>query len=138
MFATQKEGRDVPIGVQFAAFVAVGTLGTASHYLTLVTSVWSGLQPVSASALGAGVGAFVNYFLNYHFTFAAQSVHRTSAPRFALIALASVALNTLVMALEVNVLHIRYLFAQVVATGFVLSTNFLASRYWAFRVGVQK
>jgi len=124
----------VPEGIapQFLSFATVGALGTAAHYATLIAGVSLGLGAVIASAIGCTVGAAVNYVLNYHLTFRSRLAHRHSAPRFALIAVASLLLNTLLMAVGVDQLGLHYLVAQVVATGVVLCSNFALSRIWAF------
>jgi len=124
----------VPDGIapQFLSFATVGALGTAAHYATLIVGVSLGLGAVIASAVGAAVGATVNYVLNYHVTFRSSLAHRQSGPRFALIAVVSLLLNTLLMAVGVNRLGLHYLVAQVLATGIVLCCNFVLSRAWAF------
>lgn len=120
------------IGRQFLSFATVGAIGTAAHYATLIAAVSLGLGPVSASAIGCTVGAAVNYVLNYHVTFRSRLAHRQSVPRFALIAAASLLLNTLLMAVGVDRLGLHYLVAQIFATGVVLCCNFALSRIWAF------
>jgi alpha-1,2-mannosyltransferase len=120
------------VGSQFLSFTTVGATGTAAHYATLIAAVSLGLGPVIASAIGCTVGATVNYVLNYHVTFRSRLAHRHSAPRFALIAVASLLLNTLLMAVGVLGLGLHYLVAQIVATGVVLCCNFVLSRIWAF------
>ena len=59
--------------------------------------------------------------------------HRRSAPRFAVVALSSLALNTALMAVAVDWLRWPYLPAQVLTTSLVLASNFAFSRLWAFR-----
>ena len=120
------------IAPQFLSFAAVGAVGTAAHYATLIAGVTLGLGPVIASALGCTVGAAVNYVLNYHVTFRSSLAHTQSAPRFAAIAAASLLLNTLLMAVGVDQLGLHYLVAQILATGIVLCSNFALSRFWAF------
>jgi putative flippase GtrA len=124
----------VPDGIapQFLSFATVGVLGTAAHYATLIAAVSLGLGPVIASAIGATVGATVNYVLNYHVTFRSSLAHWQSGPRFALIAVVSLLLNTLLMAVGVHRVGLHYLVAQVFATGVVLCCNFALSRIWAF------
>jgi putative flippase GtrA len=120
---------------QFLAFAGVGAVGTAAHYATLIGLVAFGFDAVTASALGCTIGAIVNYLLNYHLTFRSQSPHRRSAPRFAVVAMISLLLNTLLMAIGIKWIRLNYLVAQVFATGPVLCWNFWISRVWAFKEG---
>jgi putative flippase GtrA len=117
---------------QFLSFVASGACGTAVHYLVLVLSVHAGVQPVVASFAGAACGAVINYFLNFHFTFAGRAAHRSSAPRFVLVAALLAIVNTVLMFLFVHPLGVHYFVAQVMTTALVLGANFLVSRFWTF------
>lgn len=119
---------------QFLFFAAVGAIGTAAHYALLLALVQGpGVNPVSASAAGAALGALVNYLLNYRFTFRSRQAHRNTAPKFFFLAAVGLGLNTLLMALGVNVLHWHYLLVQIFATGLVLIWNFFGNRIWTFR-----
>jgi putative flippase GtrA len=118
---------------EFLRFANSGAVGTAAHYATLWGLVSIGSGPVGASALGAVVGAGVNYVLNYHWTFGSDLPHRKTLPRFLTIAVFSLALNTLLMALLTSGTKLHYLAAQVFATGACLILNYLASRFWAFQ-----
>jgi putative flippase GtrA len=120
------------VAPQFLSFATVGAIGTAAHYATLIAGVSLGLGPVIASAIGATVGAVVNYALNYHVTFRSSLAHWQSGPRFALLAVVSLLLNTILMAVGVDRIGLHYLVAQVLATGIVLCCNFALSRIWAF------
>jgi putative flippase GtrA len=123
----------VAIARQFLSFATVGACGTAVHYATLIAGVSLELSPVTASALGWTLGAAMNYSLNYRFTFRSHQSHRQAAPRFAVVAVTGLLLNTLLMAVEVGPLGLHYLVAQTFATGTILCCNFMLSRTWAFR-----
>jgi putative flippase GtrA len=91
----------------------------------------AGTGPVSGSMAGFGAGVLVNYCLNYHLTFKSNKPHRTALPKFLVIAMAGLCLNTLIMALATEWLH--YLLSQALATAPVLAWNFLCNRLWTFR-----
>lgn len=111
----------------------MGAFGTAAHYAVLIVGVVGmGGNAVAVSMLGACVGAVVNYGLNYRFTFCSRIRHRTSAPKFFLIAGLGVLLNGAVMQLLVSVMDINYLVAQIVATGVLLITTYMANSLWTF------
>ena len=122
------------LSVQFLCFAAVGAIGTCAHYLVLVACVLLlDLRAVVASALGYLVGGFVNYLLNYRFTFRSTVRHGRSATRFAIVAIAGFAINWAMM-VAMAAPQIHFLVAQVCATAVVLAFNFTANRIWTFRV----
>lgn len=118
---------------QFSSFAGVGAVATMAHYLTLLALVEGGVaHPAPASAAGAALGALVSYVLNYRVTFAAQSPHRKTLPRFLAIAGVAMILNFVLMHGLVAWLALPYLAAQVVVSGVVLLLTFGANRNWTF------
>jgi putative flippase GtrA len=119
---------------QFVSFTAVGAVGTAAHYSALIALVqFMHVSPVPSSGVGFVIGALVNYALNYRLTFRSKKLHRESMPKFFLVAMVGLVLNTAVMVFLVEILRLHYLVSQVLATGGVLVWNFTANRYWTFK-----
>lgn len=113
--------------------MVMGAFGTASHYAVLIVGVAGmGWDAIMVSMLGACVGAVVNYGLNHRITFGGRALHRTSAPRFFLIAGLGVLLNGAMMHLLVKVIDMNYLVAQIATTGFLLVTTYMANSLWTF------
>jgi putative flippase GtrA len=112
----------------------VGAVGTLVHYATLILLVetW-GIHPVTATTLGFGLGALINYLLNYRYTFNSTKAHRDSGPKFALIVVATGLLNTLMVYEGVDMLGLNYLLVQVAATATVFLLNFVLNSLWTFR-----
>ena len=79
------------------------------------------------------VGALVNYFLNYYFTFQSNRRHAEAFVQFYVVAGVGFLFNALFMWLLADVLGIYYLLAQLVTTGIVLLWNFWLNRTWTFR-----
>jgi putative flippase GtrA len=119
---------------RFLRFSAVGAIGTAAHYATLVLLVQRfHADPVGASAVGFVVGALVNYALNYRFTFASNKRHTEAMTKFFTVALIGLGVNALMMAVLAKLFGLYYLLAQVLTTGAVLIWNFAANHAWTFR-----
>lgn len=118
---------------RFLLYAAVGATGTACQYAILILLVQSGCcGPVPASAAGALAGAIVNYGLNYWITFQSQAGHLRTAGRFALIALAGIALNTALMHLLTGPLALNYIAAQILTSAAVLMLTYSANALWTF------
>ncbi len=123
-----------PLIRQFLHFAAVGLVGTAAHYSVLIAlHEWLGVDPVIASSCGFITGGFVNYYLNYTFTFRSNKRHHAALAQFFTIAGIGLGVNTALMALLVKVLALPYLPAQIATTGLVLVWHFLGNRFWTFR-----
>lgn len=119
---------------QFILFAAVGAVGTAGQYLTLFILVEGGLlNKVPASVVGFTVGAVINYFLNYRFTFNSNKSHREAISKFFIVAIIGAAINTALFYIGIQLLHLYYMLAQVAATAIVLLWNFVANKLWTFR-----
>ena len=118
---------------RFAAFTGVGAIGTTVHYLTLILLVEAGgANSALAAAAGAGLGAIVNYGLNYRYTFRSDAHHLESLPKFAATAIGGMLLSASIVHLSVS-WGAPYVAGQMVATGVVLLAGFASNQFWVFR-----
>lgn len=121
----------------FASYACAGAVGTALQYTVLVLVVGAFPDALSASGvvwastLGATLGAGANYLLNHRFSFRSVSRHREAAPRFALVAAVSLAINAAIVG-SLCAGGLPPLVAQLAATAAVLVIGFLINRYWTF------
>jgi putative flippase GtrA len=119
---------------QFLGFAAVGVVGTAAHFATLLVLVQKfRLDPVWSSVIGFIVGAVVNYLLSYRVVFRSRKRHVEAMGQFFTVAGVGLLLNAAIMAFAVQVLNLHYLLSQILATGMVLLWNFAGNRFWTFR-----
>lgn len=120
---------------QFVIFAVVGAVSTGCHFLVLFAlHEWGGLGVVAATSWGAAAGAVVNYILNRRVTFAASGAGAGAIPRFALVALTGLGLNSGSMALlEQSIPQVHYLLRQCFVTGLVLLYSFSMNKWWTFR-----
>lgn len=124
---------------QFVRFAGVGCISAIGHYGLLIVLVrGAGVAAVPASTAGALLGAWINYSLNYRFTFRSSKNHKESVSKFAAVAVVGLLLNTLFMWIGVDVLHMHYLLSQIITTGLVMIWSFLGNRFWTFHVREDK
>jgi putative flippase GtrA len=116
---------------QFLNYAGVGAVGTAGHYAAYIALVNAGLSVAASSALGFVVGALINYWLNYRYTFKSNQPHRHAIAKFFSVALVGLLLNTLIV-FTLDRLQWHYLLSQAAATIIVLVWNFAANRRWTF------
>lgn len=118
---------------QFLTFAGVGAIGTAGHYMTLLVLVeLFSVAPVYATTFGFIVGAVINYFLNYKYTFRSDKPHTEALIKFFVIAILGAVINSMIMYLGVSYTKINYIIVQFFATGLVLLWNYLLNKYWTF------
>lgn len=122
------------IAIQFRRFFVAGGISTAVAYAVLGILVEGfGWNPVWSSATGFVISCFVNYWINHQITFGGHAPHRTAVPRFILLALVGLVLNTGIMKFCWSILGFHYFLAQIVATGTVFLWNFVIARTVIFR-----
>ena len=115
-------------------YALVGILGTAIHFGVLAALVeWFSFDPVLASGIGFVVTLIVSYGLNFAWTFSSTARHRTALPRYVVVSVFGLGLNTLVMHLAVRVFGLWYIAGQALVVLLVPATNFVLNRSWAFR-----
>jgi putative flippase GtrA len=118
---------------KFISFATIGAIATAVQYLVLIAGVeLAGASATVASSLGFAVSALLNYWLNFHWTFAGASSHDTAAARFGVVAGSGFLINAGAMLALAKQPGLHYLAAQLLASGLTLAWSFSASHYWAF------
>ena len=83
---------------QFVRYAAAGAAGTVIQYLLLMALVeGAAVRPVIASTCGAVAGAFVNYLLNYRYTFGSSRPHAVAFVKYFTVTVAGILLNAIVL-----------------------------------------
>jgi len=119
---------------RFIGFAGTGAIATGIQYLILIVlRELFGLPAVLSSSVGYGIAAIANYLMKYHWVFGSGEHHQVAGPKYAVVSLTGLALNTLFMYLGTEVLSIHYLIAQVISTLLVLIWNFSINSVWTFR-----
>ncbi len=104
---------------------------------------------VIASAFAYFLSSIFNYFANYYFTFASNSSHAKTLPKFAVAAGLGLATNTLLFSVILYFFsaqaftqvfsnsefftNYNYLVAQFLATGITVFLNFLVHKFWIYK-----
>ena len=119
---------------RFIGFAGTGAIATGIQYLILIIlhELFS-LPAVLSSSVGYGIAAIANYLMKYHWVFGSDEHHHVAGPKYAIVSLTGLSLNTLLMYLGIELLDIHYLVAQVISTLLVLIWNFSVNSVWTFR-----
>jgi putative flippase GtrA len=131
-----REAPTVNGGWRVVARHQLGALGaTLVDFATMIGAVHAGASAVAGTALGASVGALVNFALARQWIFPAGATAPIDrqAVRYALVSLSSLALNTLGEHLFHDVAHVQYVVARVIVAGGIgLGWNYPLHRNWVF------
>lgn len=131
--------------IKFVKFAFIGGAATLLQFFLLGLFVeLGGLIPVVASAVSYAVSAIFNYLANYYLTFASNTSHKQTLPKFIVTVILGLALSTSLFAIFLYVLenHLllgtklfetAYLIAQLFATLATLVANFLMHKLWIYK-----
>lgn len=123
------------LGKQFIAFTIVGSIATAVQYFILVLLVeLVKFQPVLASSIGFIFGGIVSYYLNRKVTFQSDKKHRIAMVQYLCVAAVAFWLNGMFMSFGIHHFNLNYITTQILTTSLILFWNFLANRFWTFRI----
>jgi putative flippase GtrA len=127
------------LALQYARFGTVGLTAAAIHVLVFVAAMeLARLVPLVANFVAFGVAVLVSFFGHLQWTFRGQTAGggrtqgRVALPRFILVALTGLALNSLAVYLVVNILAWPYYYAIALMISVVPLVVFVLSKFWAF------
>jgi putative flippase GtrA len=127
------------LALQYARFGAVGLAATATHAVMFTGLIeFAGLAPLVANFAAFGTAVLVSFFGHFHWTFRSQTgahgwqQQRAAFMRFAQVALAGLALNSLAVLLVVNLLALPYPYALILMVTVVPLVVFAMSKFWVF------
>ena len=128
------------IGIEIGRIVRFGAVGVAAalvYFCATIGLVLAGAAPLAATLIGHGLAALTSYFGHQQYSFAVAADHRTYGVRFAVVTLATVALNIAITWLFTSVLAVSYLYAVAAVTVLVPAANYLCNRFWVFMPGLR-
>jgi len=119
---------------EFYRYFAAGGTAAACHFLVLAVLVEVyRIDPTIATAVGFVVAIFVNYSIQYHWTFRTQVSHKSALTKYVTITTIMFFLNTSLFWLGVSAFDQSYLLIQIVVTMLIFLANFYLNRRFVFR-----
>ena len=114
---------------QLVRFGIVGVAATLTHAAIFVGAIeYLGILAVPAVMLAFSVALIVSHLGHHQWTFRSTTSHRESFPRFALVAIFGLGMNTLITWIVVDVLGMWYGIALILGILSVPPLTFLLSR----------
>lgn len=118
---------------QFLSFAAVGVVGTAAHYVTMLALIYyAHVSPLIGTGAGFMAGLLASYALNRRWTFDKRPPFARGLLAYFLVCIIGFGINVSVVAFAMW-LGVHFMIGQVFATVLALFWNFLSSRFVVFR-----
>lgn len=119
---------------QVARFGAVGVLSNLVYFAALALACpLAGLPLWLGSALAYAVSMALNYLMQRRVTFQSERPHGELLLPYVAVQLASLALNSALLALLVTHLDLHFAVGQTVALIATTTLNFVCQKLWVFR-----
>ncbi len=127
-------GSNVPVAIRGARHLVAGGTGTVLYIVIVATLVEvADLRPVTAALSSFVCLVVYTYLVNRSWVFQSNGAHQRAVPRFIVVTLVSLLVSIGIMYLVVDVAHIWYGWALLLATLIIPATNFMLNYTWVFR-----
>jgi putative flippase GtrA len=116
-------------------FVAIGLMATLLHVcIGAIAGTSLRLSPAAANLSGFVVATAWGYLGNFYWTFAARTAHVSSIGRFALLAVATLALSSAIVHIVCERFGLPLFGALALVAVLVPPVNYVIARFYAFKV----
>lgn len=121
--------------IQFIRYALVGIIGTGVQTVILILLVeYCSLNPTISTFVGFVASLIVSFILNSKWTFNNISNSKRSIfVKYIFVSCSGLILSLLIMHVSVNVLHLWYIWAQVINIIVVPISNFYCNKFWSFK-----
>ena len=127
-------GSNVPVAIRGARHLVAGGTGTVLYIVIVATLIEvADVRPVPAALSSFVCLVVYTYLVSRSWVFQSNRAHRRVVPRFIVVTLVSLLLSVGIMYLVVDVAHIWYGWALLLATLIIPATNFMLNYTWVFR-----
>jgi len=121
----------------FFEVVRFGMVGLASvgiyFGLLWLFGVLTGLSLVIRATLAYGLGIIFNYLVQKSFTFRSATQHQHAGPRYMVVQLGGMAINSVSLWIGVSLAHWWYPPVQLGAIGLTAMWSYWGQKFWAFQ-----
>lgn len=122
----------------FKYLISGGAAATV-QYATLISLVEVfKAEPFIASFIALTVATFVNYPLQYYWTFTNFVPHRLAFPKYILVTSIAFSINLFCFWVLQELVGIHYIIAQIIATSIALAINFVVNQRYTFSHPIPK
>jgi len=114
--------------------ILAGGIGTLLYFtLTSLMVEYLQIHPVNAVLCSSLIVIIYTYFLNRVWVYSSTRRHSETIPRFIVVVMVAVGLNSGIMYIVVEIINLWYIYGLLISIFVVPPTNFLLNYYWAFK-----
>ena len=117
---------------QIKKFIISGGGATACHFSIMWLLIYFKIHATISTAVGMIVGAILNYFLQYNWTFKADIDHFKSTKNYIITVILSFGSNLLLFWLFYEFFSINTLLSQILTSSIVAFQNYLIYKKFVF------
>jgi putative flippase GtrA len=136
------KAREQRIRELFFELVRFGMVGLASlgiyFGLLWLFGALTELSLLIRATLAYGLGIVFNYLVQKSFTFRSQRQHQHAGPRYLVVQLGGMAINSVALWVGVDVAHWWYPPVQLAAIGLTAMWSYWGQKFWAFQGKTQQ
>ena len=120
--------------LELIRFVGVGGFTTLLYFALLwVATKLLPSQPMwLLAALGYAPALLVAYVLHHSFTFRSQRQHVSAGPRFVVVQLAGLVINSGIIWIGADVMRLPFVLVQLAAIGIQVLLTYIGQKFFAF------
>lgn len=122
----------------FKYLISGGTAATVQYTILIGLVEVFNVNPFIATFIGLTVATFVNYPLQYYWTFINYVPHCIAFPKYVLVTSVAYTVNLFSFWFLEHVVGTHYIIAQIVATSIALAINFIVNSRYTFCDSPQK
>lgn len=122
----------------FKYLVSGGTAAAVQYIILIGLVEIFDTNPFLATFIGLTIATFVNYPLQYYWTFTNFVPHKIAFPKYIFVTSITYSVNLLCFWVLEGGLGVYYILAQMIATGIALIINFVVNSRYTFSHPTQK
>lgn len=116
----------------FKYLISGGTAAAVQYVILIGLVEIYNVDPFIATFIGLTVATFVNYPLQYYWTFSNYVPHTSAFPKYILVTSIAYSVNLFCFWLLEEILGVNYIISQMIATCVALVINFIVNSRYTF------
>ena len=129
--------KDIKEFISFIKFGIVGAANTLINWIIFFMLNYMGVYYITANIIAYLIATANSYFWNSKWVFKSKKQDNLKTQvRFTLLNLIGLVLNSIVLYLLVDLLHLSKMISLIIATAIIMIINYFINKVWVFKVNM--